>query len=143
MEPTLAAGRPTGMGRVLRGGSAVTAVMTAALLVGCGSEVSSAHDVPKLAASDSGAPSATQWPEPERGPVLREPGPRQLRCLHSTTLPLKGQPSPSLPDPSPQVEPHFWFPLYVECPPAVGLLEEPPEVDQEPGIQPLEDHTGR
>lgn len=122
---------------MLRTGSAVSAALTAAVLVGCGSEVSSPDSVPAPAATESTAPTPTEWRGDARGPVREDPNRRLLRCLHATTVPVEGEPSPSVPDPSPEIEPHFWFPLYLECPPAVGLLEEPPEPDAEPDFQPL------
>ena len=135
MEPAPALPRPTGMGRLFRAGSAASFVLLAGLLGGCGSadgrsavdESGTGSESPSAAESDSRVPEAS---------LLRQGNP--MRCVHSDTVPAEDDSSPSVPAPRPEIDdPHFWFPFFVECDPAVSLDEAPRDVDQEPGIQPL------
>lgn len=136
MEPAPALPRPTGMGRLFRaGGASAAVVLLAGLLAGCGSadgrtavdESGTGSKSPTAAESEGRVPEAS---------LLRQGKP--MRCLHSETVPAEGESAPSEPAPSPEIdEPHFWFPFFVECDPAVSLDEAPRGVDQEPGIQPL------
>ena len=122
------------MGRVLRAGSAVAVAMVASLLGGCGSDDRHAVD---LTSSSTAAPSAASVSDGS-SPAPRLERPPLQRCLHASTVPVEGEPSPLEPGPEPEtdLEPRFWLPFYVECDPGVPLLGGPPELDRQPGTQP-------